>query len=611
MTHRFREGKRAMQLNVAPTYDANARTAVISFSSEYPVERFAMGQMYREVLAHDAGAMNVARLSQTVNVIDTHNTDTIAAILGVVERAWVGDDKRGYAQIRLADTPEGERAAQLLQQNILRNVSFGYRILDWDEPDAQTLRVTQWEPFEISLLSTPADPSVGYARALETSAEFLERAKPDKPADHATSAKGDLIMTVADVSVVQNDAVLKQERARAVAIRKLCRENQVEDSTADQWIDSGASADSVGAQILSIIAERGRTNPQTPAQLGLTKKEQREYSLFRMLEACLTKDFSKAGFEVECSREVMQRMGKMAKDNTFHVPYDVLTRGGNAGQRDMNVATAAQGGHLVQTANTGFIPLLRNRSVAYRMGATQLPGLRDNVAIPKMTGGATFGWLANETAAAAESNPAFGQILMTPKTIGGYIELSRLLTLQSSPAAEMLAEEELAKGSAVAIDLGVLSGAGSSGAPLGITGTAGIGAFAGTSLGFAGLLNSQADLATANVTPVRPGYVTTPAIAELLAARVKFASTATPLWDGNMWDAKVLDVPAMTSNQMAAGTMLFGDWSTVVIGEWGNLQIDMNPYAGFQSGIVGLRVLYSCDVAVRYAGAFTLASTIT
>jgi hypothetical protein len=57
--------------------------------------------------------------------------------------------------------------------------------------------------------------------------------------------------------------------------------------------------------------------------------------------------------------------------------------------------------------------------------------------------------------------------------------------------------------------------------------------------------------------------------------------------------------------------MAFGDWSQVVIGEWGVLELDVNPYADFKAGIVGLRAFYSCDVAVRYAGAFSKAATIT
>jgi hypothetical protein len=94
-------------------------------------------------------------------------------------------------------------------------------------------------------------------------------------------------------------------------------------------------------------------------------------------------------------------------------------------------------------------------------------------------------------------------------------------------------------------------------------------------------------------------------------ARVKFSSTASPLWEGNVWDGQMCGFNAMSTNQMAAGTMLFGDWSQVVVGEWGVLEIEVNPYANFQAGIIGVRALVSIDVGLRYAGAFSYGAAMT
>ena len=57
--------------------------------------------------------------------------------------------------------------------------------------------------------------------------------------------------------------------------------------------------------------------------------------------------------------------------------------------------------------------------------------------------------------------------------------------------------------------------------------------------------------------------------------------------------------------------MLAGDFSQVVIGEWGTVEIEANPYANFQAGIVGVRAMYSCDVLVRYPAAFSIGTGIT
>jgi HK97 family phage major capsid protein len=157
----------------------------------------------------------------------------------------------------------------------------------------------------------------------------------------------------------------------------------------------------------------------------------------------------------------------------------------------------------------------------------------------------------------------------------------------------------------------VLNGSGSTGQPTGIINTAGVGSVTGTSLAFDDILEFQTDVAGANVMPMAGGYATTPAVASLCIQRVKYTSTASPLWEGSVWDGTMQGFPAMSSLQVPTATMLFGDWSQVVVGEWGTLQIDVNPFANFQAAIIGIRAIVTMDVALRYAGAFSIASSIT
>src|SRR4029077_2958489 len=108
----------------------------------------------------------------------------------------------------------------------------------------------------------------------------------------------------------------------------------------------------------------------------------------------------------------------------------------------------------------------------------------------------------------------------------------------------------------------------------GIINTASIGGFTGTSLAAAGLLDAQADVAAANALSGSLGYVTTPAVAALLMARPELPSTGTTrMWQGNMKDGTILGFKAMSSAQMPTADMIFGDWSQLVIGEWGILEL--------------------------------------
>jgi HK97 family phage major capsid protein len=423
---------------------------------------------------------------------------------------------------------------------------------------------------------------------------------------------------------------------RVRAIENLCKSNNFEDSQKRRWISSGMAFDKVSDEMLRIMEARGKANPASSvANLDLTHGETNRFSVIRAIRAIADKDWRKAGFEAECSREIATRLNKVPDEQKFYIPYDVqrraipatalqgqraLTGGDMAGARPFTradvVGTLGSGGYLVETQNVGFIELLRNRAVIFRLGARQLSGLVGNVNVPKQTGAATAFWTTSETNQITENEQAFGQMSLTPKTVGAYTEISRLLLLQSSPDVEGIVNADLAAVTALALDTGGLNGSGVTGQPLGILNTTGVGTAAGmTTIAYTGQLNFQVAVANANVMPVAGAYATTPTVAALLMQRTRFPNTATPLWDGNLWDANgplaCAGFPGMSSKQIPAGTMLFGDWNSLVVAEWGVLEIEVNPYANFQAGIIGIRALMTCDIGLRYPGAFCTGASIT
>ncbi len=276
--------------------------------------------------------------------------------------------------------------------------------------------------------------------------------------------------------------------------------------------------------------------------------------------------------------------------------------------------TSGTGGYLVATNNVSFIELLRNRSVVLAMGAMKMSGLVGQCTIPKQTAGATTYWLSTETAAITEGNQTFGQLALTPRTVGAYTDISRLLQLQSSPAIDSLVASDLAASVATAVDLAAIAGS-STEQPTGILNTVGIGTFTGGSLDYAAILNAQVDLATSNALTASSGYVAPAAVASLLMARQEFAgATGNAVWQGSVLDGKVGGLRAMASAQVPAATMILGDWQQLVIGEWGVLEIAISNSAAagnFAAGISTVRAMYTVDVGVRHAGAFSVATSIT
>lgn len=649
----------------------------MAFSSELPYERW----WGIEILDHSDGSVDLTRLNDGASVFFNHDPNELRGV-HVRGSVAVSKDKvlRGKVQLTSV-TQAGRDAIGLVESGTLSKASIGYQIdkvieqstskgkavereLDGalfdrvmqrhanqsrgdlatfrreldaaagaferasDEPTVY--RVVKWTPYENSLVTIPADPTVGVGRSAEQfqeSGAAVAASSTAKPAitkgakamdTNASAAAGN-----ADVVVVDQPKIdpVAMEKLRRRGIENLCKANKIDDGTRDHWIGSGASMDVVAEQMLGIMEERGRENPQSAAKLGLSKKEIKQFSLCRAIDACGSRNWAKAGFEAECSGEISKRLGRLEADqNRFFVPLELQVRENRTPvedlayallKRDLTSGTGSAGGFLVETSNIGFIEMLRNRSVIMAMGARRLTGLQGNVAIPKQTVAATAVWLANEASTVTESQQTFAQVALTPKTVGGYTEISRLLLLQSNPSAEGLVMSDLSQVVALAVDLAGLTGSGAAGQPTGIINTAGIGGVTGTAMAYAGIIEFQTDVATGNALTASCGYVATPVVAGLLKQRVKFTNSSLPLWDGQLLDANCDGYRGMASNQVPTGDLLFGDFGQVIVGEWGVLELEVNPYANFQAGIVGVRALYSIDIGVRIPAAFSLATSVT
>lgn len=572
-----------------------ARTVELAFSSEAPYERW----WGTEILDHTPAACDLSRLKAGGPLLCDHDTrDQI----GVIESVRIDADRVGRAVVRFGRSARAEEIFRDVVDGIRRSVSVGYQIDDLvlasKSGDDETYRVTRWTPFEISLVSVPADFSVGVGRA----------AQPTQQETRMTVAAPEV-----DLAKVQNEATAAATaaaNARAKEILAIGTQfaNRVADASAMAIaaVSNGTPVEEFRKQLMEKLATAPLPAPSS--QLGLNQREQNSYSLMRAIRAMVDRDWSQAGYERECSEAIMKRAGiASAANGGFYVPYEILSK------RDLSAGTPSAGGYLVATDNLAgsFIDLLRNRTVVAKLGAVMLPGLVGNVTIPKLTAGGTAYWLTNEATAITESNQTLGQLALTPKNVGAYTEVSRQLMLQSSPAVDALVMGDLAKVLGIAIDLAALEGSGGSGQPTGISNTAGIGSVTGTSIDYAKVLEFQTDVAAGNALAGNCAYVTTPAIAALLLQRVKVASTYSPLWEGSVLDGQMAGFRATSSLQLTAASMIFGDFSQVVIGEWGMLEIAMNPYANFAAGITGIRAFQTVDVGIRQAGAFSRATSIT
>jgi HK97 family phage major capsid protein len=563
-----------------------------------------------EILVHSPDSIDLTRAP--LPIIATHRGGQIN--VGIVDGIRpVGGQARGIA--KFGTRPEAAGYRDDVLNGTIRAVSVGYARVKGSVRKDGVLVTTRWMPTHVAMVAEPADINAGFFRSASFVPEVeATRSIPAKPAvtlgdtsvSNVENAAAGASADVVNVELIRPEGptAVQLEQGRVRGIENLCRANNLDEGIKSRWVSGGTSLEEVSEDLMKILVSRSeKSKPVT--DLGMSSRETRQFSLARAIRACADQNWSNAGLEAEASREIGKRLGVVTDHNRFFVPAEIQHR------TDLTVASAGAGGYLVGTHNQSFIEMLRNSAIAYRAGVTSMPGLVGNVTVPRQSAAGTNYWLATEGTAITESNQTFVQMALSPKTAGAYTEISRQLLLQSSPSVEAIVTSDLAQVVGLAVDLAVLNGSGSAGQPTGIIGTNGIGAVTGTSIAYAGILEFQSDTAAANALFDTSAYVTTPAVAALLKQRVKFSSTASPLWEGKLQEGNVDGYKAFASNQVPSANILFGDFSKVVLAEWGVLQIEVNPYANFAAGIVGVRAMYSIDVGVRQPAAFSLATSVT
>lgn len=322
-----------------------------------------------------------------------------------------------------------------------------------------------------------------------------------------------------------------------------------------------------------------------------------------------------AGRERELSAEVARRSGRQFQG--IAIPMAALA--GPVEQRTITTALPAggPGGNLIATNLLAeqFIDRLRAALVVRQLGARILSGLTGNVAIPRLKGSATAGWVAENTALTA-TDQQVDQVTLSPKTAGAITEFSRTVLLQASPDIEQIVRSDLAAVLAQALDLAAISGTGASNMPRGILSTVGIGNVALGANGLALTYDNVVDLmGTCQDANAESGNALLSNYKVQRQARKLKDTTGKPLGEEVVFQgarrAFTTNVPANLTKGTSTGicsAMIYGNFADLLIGIWGDaVDILVNPYesTAYSKGNVQVRAMMTCDIAVRHAESFS------
>lgn len=619
--------------------DEDNRTVELAFSSEYPVERW----FGYEVLDHSSGAVRMDRFESGASALVNHDWDDL---VGVIESARIEKGK-GRAVVRFGTSERAEEIWQDVKDGIRKHVSIGYivhaMVLESDEDDVRTYRVTDWEPFELSFVTVPADPSVGVGRnldktkyqndlrdmgiitqtgATENEPEIDNRSNPMKEktlrdaSGRLVRAKVDdngaivEVLEVIEEAGTERQAGVEAEQHRVRDILDLFEQYGSRGVDPNAYIrDKTKTAADYQRALLESAAGNGgnasNSRSATPTvadspDIGLSDNEIRQYSFLNVLRYLSQPTNEKyrraAAFELEASEAAADKMKREAQG--IIVPNDVL-------RAAAPVSKGGTGSNLIATEHLSgsFIDMLYNKSAVMNY-ATTLTGLVGDLSIPTQEGGATGYWLGEDVDATL-SEITFGERGLQNRTCAALVEMTRKMLMQSSPDVEMLARADIAKALALTIDKAALYGAGND-QPLGlanITGVNGID-FSAVNPTYQEIVNMETAISADNADVGSMLYMMNATGRGHCKTTQKFDGTnGSPIWEGGN---TVNGYGTHISNQIDSGDYWFGVWSEMLIGLWGGLDLTIDPYTHSAKGRLRVVAFQDADVTVRHPASFCL-----
>jgi HK97 family phage major capsid protein len=616
----------------------------ISISSEYPVERW----FGKEILDHSPDAVDLSRAKKGLSFLDSHDAKSV---IGIVENAKVGDDKKLRGQVRFSRSAPAQQVKTDIQDGIRRFISVGYMVNEYtleksSKEEGDTFRATKWTPMEASSVGVPADPTVGHERKVgDRLFPVLVRgavASEINPASEPNSR---------EVNVETAEQV-KNSRTAAAEIIRLGKVHAVDSAMVETAVAEGKSVEEFSRIVLEEVAKRSaRPGNAPPAEnqdrIELTDKEQRQYNLARGIMTAISNDeASKSGsskrfnsFETEVSQEI-EKNWRGARHGGLFVPWSLrhawtpdLTKrfgehGGVQKRAGLDSGTATAGQELKFTEPGEFIQFLYNQMRVKELGARTIAGLRDNVSYPKQTGRATGSWVGeNPGSDVADSALTLGSIASSPKTYQSSSSYSRQLLAQAVIDVDTLVREDLARDLALAIDSVAIVGGGSN-QPTGIVPTSGVQSYVmlsdagnGGAPAWDDIVKMSELLEDANADQLGGGaWLTTPGVKSSLKRTARLGNTiGLPIWAD---DSTVDGYKAASSNQVTKNstkgssgatlhTLIRGIFETMVIGMWGSgFELVVDPYRLKKQGMIELTTFMLTDVVLKYPVAFVVAKFV-
>ncbi|EAB0069281.1 phage major capsid protein [Salmonella enterica] len=629
------------------------RIVELAFSSEAPYSRIYTDQNgdpveLKEILVHDKDAVDLDVLNDKASLLFNHEFDNHIGVV-VPGSARIDEDGVGRALVKFSQVGQlANETYDKVKEGTMSKVSVGYTVLEGHADFSKGVYfVTKWQPYEISIVSVPADSSVGVGRSLNTNTDELDEEKRE-------------------VEVENKETEIKPEEEIRSEENQENKEPENEESPSDSG-NSSSDSESIPQEVnpeetrseeqpeenKPVETDELNTNTESERQEEAQPENKPEEEVFQR-SAEDTEEIRAIGKHLNISEDEIQRAiedkeitvesfkqralnintesktfakGKIKMTDTIKtlenrfdlsaalrsLSQEKALNGAEAEYSQEMARQAAQRGRA-QRSNSVFVPtsalspvvgtdirhdsfvdLLLEKSVLGSLGVNTLTGLTAPISLPRMNKNATdaFGFV-NENGEGALSEVAFDGVPMSMKTFTGAVAMSRQSML-SMPNIGALVAEHLIKASRIKLEKLILGNEEVTNARAGLVKQLiDAGKVVKCGLTHKDFLVEIAKLTDAGVDEAQIALAMRGALAADLASTLRDQAVAGYI----MENGKIANRPVHTSGVLAEGAILAGDFSALTIGEWAGLEIDVDTTSLRAKGGTAVRVWADLDWAV-------------
>lgn len=556
--------------------DNESKLIELAFASEQPVLREFGEQILNEILLCSPENVDLSRLQNKAAVLFNHDKDNI---IGVVESSSIDVDKVCRASIRLSST--ADKYQTMVEEEILTKVSVGYSILDY-RIDGDNLLATKWQPFEVSLVSIPADDiQSGIGRSFEDVQESTEsELEPGQEIDSDNEES--------EIESTDDEQESEQERE--------------EQSSTESEIEIDSTNEQEPEQTINTEEQDQERQMEIEALGKLLNKDVSRYLESNLSLRDITNELKNTNSPNDKEITMENNLSKAIRSLIDNSPVEGVIEGERGYvvdlQRDSNTTNAS--GVVVHKTADSYIDQLWAQSVLAQVAQPQVfSGLEGNgeLVIPvanKLTGG-TFGFVA-EGADSPMHDAPFTSVSLKPKNFTGSVALTRTLQL-SNTAAERFVSEQLTKTAASDLENEILRYIATN-------------ATQQTAAAFdlAAIEDAVEALATANVYAGNCLAIMHPSVYAALRQVPMAGNTAAKMLIEGYRDEQYLadEIRVIVSTRVPTDSILIGDFSTLILAQWGGVELDRDLTTKRASQGVVLRSFSYMDFAVAHKDAFVL-----